>query len=82
MEIFIKVDDSIIFEDISEKAEYMIREIIESDKNSFIEHYFNNGIELLDFIDDKKLLRDTIPYLTLTNLLIYSLANKFYKLGV
>lgn len=82
MELFIKIDENVAFEYISENAEYMIREKVPYDDNTFVEHYFENGEDLLEFIDKEKILRDELPELTLVNMVLYTLANKFYRLGV
>lgn len=58
MELFIKDIEQFEFDDIAEKAEFMIREELTYETETFVEHYFKNGLDLLEFVDSEKLLSD------------------------
>lgn len=83
MELFIKDIEQFEFDDIAEKAEFMIREELTYESETFVERYFKNGLDLLEFVDSEKLLSDDeMVFPSISILALITISDIRLKVGI
>ncbi len=69
-------------EDIATKSKFMLHKSLPYDSDASIEITFDSGLELINYIDNNKLLKDEeLPFLSIV-FLCYQLALKSSNLGL